>query len=94
MEFNLKLKAKKVQALSNNLQVLGHEWSKDHFKIPENRINGIEEWDKPENGDGVGTFLGHVNFYRDYLPGFSEAALPLQHLANDAIEYKKKKKLA
>ena len=94
VEFNLKIKAKKVQALSLNLQILGHEWSKDHFRIPENRINGIEEWDEPENGDGVASFLGHVNFYREYLPGFSEAALPLQHLANEAIEYKKKKKLA
>ena len=94
VEFNLKIKAKKVQALALNLDVLGHQWSKDHFRIPENRVNGIEEWDTPENGDGVASFLGHCNFYRDYLPGFSDAALPLQPLANEAIEYKKKKKLA
>ena len=94
VEFNLKIKAKKVQALAVTMDVLGHEWAVDRFKIPDNRVDGIIQWETPTDGDEVATFLGHCGFYRDYLPEYSEAVLPLQPLATDAIEYKKKRKLA
>ena len=94
VEFNLKIKAKKVQALAVTMDVLGHEWDVDRFKIPDNRVDGIIQWEPPEDGDDVASFLGHTGFYRDYLPGYADIVLPLQPLANAAIEYKKKRKLA
>ena len=91
VEFNLKIKAKKVQALAVTMDVLGHEWDVDLFRIPDNRVDGIIQWEPPEDGDDVASFLGHTGFYRDYLPGYADIILPLQPLSNAAIEYKKKK---
>ena len=90
VEFNLKIKAKKVQALAVTMDVLGHEWDVDLFRIPDNRVDGIIQWEPPEDGDDVASFLGHTGFYRDYLPGNADIILPLQPLSNAAIEYKKK----
>ena len=94
IEFNLRIKPKKCQPASKCLDVLGHCWQTDRFKIGKGRLQGILDWDTPRSLDEVASYTGHLGFYRRYVPEIAECLIPLQELATLGIEYKKKKKAA
>ena len=94
IEFNLRIKPKKCQPASKCLDVPGHCWQTDRFKIGKGRLQGILDWDTPRSLDEVASYTGHLGFYRRYVPEIAECLIPLQELATLGIEYKKKKKAA
>lgn len=53
----------------------GHGISTD----PE-KIRAVTDWEPPKNVRGVRGFLGFANFYRQFVPGYSEIATPLTAL--------------
>ena len=93
IEFQLRIKPKNCQPSSKCLDVLGHCWEIDRFKVPKAKLQGIIEWDTPKTHDEVASYTGHLGYYRRYTPGLAECLLPLQELATIGIEYKKKGKL-
>ena len=44
------------------------------------KIDAIENWEPPSSVKGVRSFVGFINFYRDFIPGFSKIAAPLTDL--------------
>ena len=94
IEFQLRIKPKKCQPSSKCLDVLGHCWQTDRFKVPKAKLQGIIEWDIPKTHDELASYTGHLGYYRRYTPGLAECLLPLQELATIGIEYKKKRKVA
>jgi hypothetical protein len=46
------------------------------------KLKAVHEWEAPSSAKGVRSFLGFANFYRDFIPKFSELAAPLHHLTS------------
>ena len=44
------------------------------------KAKGAKNWNHPQNLHNVRSFIGFLNFYRQYIRGFSNLARPLNHL--------------
>ncbi|KAI0992782.1 hypothetical protein K3495_g15403, partial [Podosphaera aphanis] len=52
------------------------------------KVKAILEWKAPTTVKGVRSFLGFANFYRCFVDGFSEIALPLINLTKKDVEWR------
>ena len=77
---NLKLKAKKCKLFQSELVFLGRLISCDGVKVTEDKIWTITEWPIPKNKTDVESFLGFMNYHRDFIPNFSHVAECLYQL--------------
>ncbi|KAI0991434.1 hypothetical protein K3495_g16753, partial [Podosphaera aphanis] len=50
------------------------------IKVDPDKVKAIKAWDAPTSVKGVRSFLGFANFYREFIPHFSEIAQPLLDL--------------
>lgn len=44
------------------------------------KVRAIEEWEPPKSIKGVRGFLGFANYYREFIPSFSDITIPLTAL--------------
>ena len=54
--------------------------SRAGFEMDDKKITDIVNWQAPTMVRGVREFIGFVNFYRRWIPGFSDIAKPLHDL--------------
>ena len=71
---------KKCQFNQPKMEFLGVDISESGFEMDEKKITAIAEWQKPTSVRGIREFIGFVNFYRRWIPGFSDVARPLHDL--------------
>jgi hypothetical protein len=58
----------------------GVDVSREGFEMDDKKIMDIVQWQAPTTVRGVREFIGFVNFYRRWIPGFSDIAKPLHDL--------------
>ncbi|KAL5599077.1 uncharacterized protein BROUX77_006110 [Berkeleyomyces rouxiae] len=58
------------------------------IKVDPAKVAAIREWQPPTNVKGVRSFLGFANFYRQFIPLFSEVAAPLVRLTKKEEPWK------
>ncbi|KAL5601325.1 uncharacterized protein BROUX77_005574 [Berkeleyomyces rouxiae] len=58
------------------------------IKVDPTKVAAIREWQPPTNVKGVRSFLGFANFYRQFIPLFSEVAAPLVRLTKKEEPWK------
>jgi hypothetical protein len=51
------------------------------------KIAGVEDWPTPSNKKEVQSFVGFVNFYRCFIPGFSHHACALFDLTMKDVRF-------
>jgi hypothetical protein len=51
------------------------------------KITGVADWPTPSNKKGVQSFVGFVNFYRPFIPGFSHHARALFDLTMKNVRF-------
>ncbi|THC88329.1 hypothetical protein EYZ11_012227 [Aspergillus tanneri] len=51
------------------------------------KVEAIQSWDKPKSPKDVRSFIGFANFYRSFIPGFSELAAPLVNLTKKNADF-------
>ena len=56
------------------IEFLGLILSENQVEMDPVKINGIKEWPRPNNIKGLQSFLGFVNFYRQFIEDFSKIA--------------------
>jgi len=76
----LKLKPSKCEFLKDEVVYLGHVVSKDGIKPNPKVIDSVSNWKTPGSVKDVQRFLGLCNYYRQFVPKFSEIASPLSTL--------------
>ena len=59
---------------------LGYVVTKDGFKPPQQKIEAIESYPRPEHSAGLRRFLGMVNYYRRCIPRAADLQAPLHDL--------------
>ncbi len=60
-----------------SVEFLGHEVSENGVQCCKKHLDAVKDWPKPTNVKELQTFLGFVNFYRRFIPGYASIAEPL-----------------
>ena len=85
-EVGLKLKPSKCNLLQRVL-FLGHLVSRSGVQPNPKLIESVVEWKVTTNRKEVKQYLGLVNYYRQFVPAFSDIAVPLTELTSKHIEF-------
>jgi transposase InsO family protein len=79
-KFNLELKPEKCEFHKEEVEFLGHMVGVNGVRISETKIKTIKEWATPKTVKDIQSFLGFVNFNRQFIKDFSKIAIPLTKL--------------
>lgn len=74
------LKPEKCQFHTRSTSYLGLIVESGGIKMDPKKVEAVKNWSIPKNLKDVQAFLGFANFYRRFIRGFSELALPLTKL--------------
>jgi len=79
---NLRLNFDKCHFGFSCIQALGHMITGDGRYPDPKKLEKLQRWVRPTTGKQIMTFLGFVNYLRDYIPNMSQFAAPLDKLRN------------
>ena len=67
-EYNLKLKPQKCVLFRTKAKFLGKIVSGDSVEVDPENISAVKDWPKPTCTREVESFLGFINYHREYIP--------------------------
>lgn len=79
-KYNIKFNAEKIQYFVNEVRYLGFIFTKDGYKVDQDRIESILNLKPPGNVKDLQKILGMINFVRNFIPNLSELCAPLTSL--------------
>ena len=83
-EHDLLVKGSKTELFRREVEFLGFHVSGDGWAPTESKIAAVVEWPAPETVKQLRSFLGMANFFRSFIPCFSEMVAPLTDLLKDS----------
>jgi hypothetical protein len=86
-DVNFKLKATKCHFVKEEILYLGYVVSKDGIKPDPKKIAAMTDYPQPKKLKDIRSFLGLCNYYRRFVPNFSEIAEPLFDLTRKHTRY-------
>ena len=63
-----------------HMEFLGMIIGQGEIKMDEKKLEAIKEWKPPTLVKGIWSFTGFANFYRKFIPDFSNIVAPLNLL--------------
>jgi hypothetical protein len=84
---NLYFKRSKCKFDVEKISILGTVIGNGEVRMEEGKIEAIKNWKVPTNVKGVESFLGFVNFYRQFIKNFSIIVAPLNQLKGKDKEW-------
>ena len=79
-EFNLRVKLEKCSIGYGSVKFLGHVFDESGYRLTDERKQGINNVARPNSLSQLRSFLGLVNFARDFIPDLSTVLIPLTDL--------------
>jgi len=76
----LLIKGSKTELFRSEVEFLGFRLSQGGWAPTESKVAAIVEWLAPETVKHLRSFLGMANFFRSFIPVYSEMAAPLTEL--------------
>ena len=83
----LKLKSRKCQLFSREVEFLGHVISQEGIKTDPKKTEAVRTWPKPANIHSLRSFLGFCSYYRRFIPDFAAIAKPLHRLTEKGAAF-------
>ncbi|XP_054845633.1 uncharacterized protein LOC129336531 [Eublepharis macularius] len=80
MRHKLPIKLSKCEFHKEELDYLGYRISGQGLKMDPAKIKAVQDWQAPSTRKQLQSFLGFANFYRLFIEGFAQIALPLTDL--------------
>jgi hypothetical protein len=71
---------KKCEFHQSKIEFLGVDISRNRFKMDDKKTSVITDWQSLTSIRAVHQFIGFINFYQRWIPGFSEVTRPLHNL--------------
>ena len=81
----LSLHLKKCKFYQTKIEYLGVILSQDSIETNPTKTKGVAQWLEPWDKREVWQFLGFCNFYRRFIPGFTQVAKPLTELTEKKV---------
>jgi hypothetical protein len=86
-EHKLYLQPEKCEFEQTRIEYLGVIISHNKVEMDLVKIAGVADWPTPSNKKEVQSFIGFVNFYRRFIPGFSHHARTLFDLTMKDVRF-------
>jgi hypothetical protein len=86
-EHKLYLQPEKCEFEKTRIEYLGIIISHNKVEMDPVKIAGVADWPTPSNKKEVQSFVGFVNFYRHFIPGFSHHAHALFDLTMKDVRF-------
>jgi len=74
---SLYTKAEKCEFYSESVEYLGYILSSSGLTISDDKINIIQDWLEPKKVKNIQSFLGFINFYRQFIFNYSNIIILL-----------------
>ena len=81
-------KAPKCQFHTDSVEYLGYILSPDGLSMSEDKVKVILDWPVPRKVKDIQSFLGFANFYRRFIPYYSDIVVPLTRLTRKNTPWK------
>ena len=79
-EHKLQVKEKKSYFGQTSVPYLGFVVSSEGIQPDPSRIQSLKQWHLPSSAKELKIFLGGINFYRKFIPSFSDLSYPFHQL--------------
>jgi hypothetical protein len=86
-EHKLYLRLEKCEFEKTKIKYLGVIISHNKVEMDPVKIAGVADWPMPSNKKEVQSFVGFINFYRHFIPGFSHHVRTLFDLTMKDIRF-------
>ena len=85
--FGLKMKREKCDFFKKHIQCLGHLIAEDGFTPLPEKLESIRNMPRPKTPKEVKQFLGLIEYYRKFMPRFSDIVRCLTNLTRHDTEF-------
>jgi len=79
-EHELYVAPKKCEFMKEEIEFLGLVVGKNGIKVDPRKVEILKTWPKPDSITDIRSFLGLLQFFRRFIPKFSQIAAPLTNL--------------
>ncbi|KAK2374423.1 putative mitochondrial protein [Trifolium repens] len=86
-EKQLYAKFSKCEFWLSEVKFLGHVISQGGVSVDPSKVEAVLNWERPRSVTEVRSFLGLAGYYRRFILGFSEIALPLTRLTRKGAAF-------
>ena len=80
LQHNLYAKLEKCEFHTQKVEFLGYVISPSGVSMDPSKVKNIVEWPTPKSVHDIQVFLGFANFYRRFIPNYSQLTTPLTSL--------------
>lgn len=88
LKAGFKINWKKCQFLKPYVEYLGHVVGQGEVRVVKKKVDAVLKMKRPKNQKEVRSFLGLVNWYRAFIKGCAEKAVPLSRLLQKHTKFK------